>query len=188
MRVTPKVRLCVFCGSSMGRDPAYARVAAQLGAELGRRSVGLVYGAGHSGLMGTLADAALAAGAEVIGVIPEAMVEREWAHKALHQLHVVPGMHERKALMAQLSDGFLALPGGIGTLEELTEVLTWAYLGFHHKPVGVLDPGGYWDPMLQMLDRMVDEGFLPQPARALLDRDTQLPALLERLLSRAARG
>jgi uncharacterized protein (TIGR00730 family) len=157
-----------------------------LGAELGRRGVGLVYGAGHSGLMGTLADAALAAGVEGVGVIPEAMLEREWAHRGLHRLHVVAGMHERKALMAQLSDGFLALPGGIGTLEELTEVLTWAYLGFHHKPLAVLDVGGYFEPLLLMLDRMVDEGFLPREARALLDRDTRLSPLLDRLLMRAA--
>jgi len=181
------MRLCVFCGSHAGRDPAYVRAAAQLGAALGRRGVGLVYGAGHSGLMGTVADAALAAGAEVVGVIPEAMVEREWAHKGLHRLHVVPGMHERKALMAQLSDAFLALPGGIGTLEELTEVLTWAYLGFHHKPLGLLDVSGYWEPLLVMLDRMVDERFLPREGRGLLDRDEQLPPLLDRLLSRAAR-
>jgi uncharacterized protein (TIGR00730 family) len=136
--------------------------------------------------MGTLADAALAAGAEVYGVIPQAMVEREWAHQGLHQLHVVAGMHERKAQMAQLSDAFLALPGGIGTLEELTEVLTWAYLGFHHKPLGILDVSGYWAPLLGMLDRMADEGFLPRQARGLLDRDTQLEPLLDRLLVRAA--
>ena len=181
------LRLCVFCGSSTGSDPAFARAAAQLGSELGKRGLGLVYGAGHSGLMGTLADAALAAGAEVVGVIPEAMVEREWAHRGLHELHVVSGMHERKALMAELSQAFLALPGGIGTLEELTEVLTWAHLRFHHKPIGVLDVNGYWDPLLALLDRMVDQGFLPREARVLLDRDEQLEPLLGRLLERAAR-
>ena len=180
--------MCVFCGSSEGRDPAYLRAAAQLGSALARRGVGVVYGAGHGGLMGALADAALAAGAEVQGVIPEAMVEREWAHRGLSRLHVVSGMHERKALMAELSDAFLALPGGLGTLEELTEVFTWAQLRFHHKPIGLLDVEGYFDPLLAMLDRMVDHGFLGREARALLDRDTQQDPLLDRLLAKAARG
>jgi len=177
-------RVCVFAGSSTGADPAYVRAAEQLGAALAHRGAGLVYGAGHSGLMGALADAALAAGGEVVGVIPHAMVEREWAHRGLSTLHVVSDMHERKALMSQLSDAFVALPGGIGTLEELTEVFTWAQLRFHHKRVALLDVADYYAPLLALLDRMVDQGFLHREARALLDHDHALGPLLDRLLAR----
>jgi uncharacterized protein (TIGR00730 family) len=173
----------VFAGSSSGTNPAYARAAGQLAQALVKRGVGIVYGGGHSGLMGTLADAGLAAGGEVIGVMPRALVDRERSHQGLTQLHIVDGMHERKALMAELSTAFVALPGGIGTLEELTEVFTWSYLRFHHKRVGVLDVEGYWAPLFATLDRMVDGGFLPRDARGLLLRDTQIDPLLDRLLS-----
>ncbi|MDH5675887.1 MAG: TIGR00730 family Rossman fold protein [Myxococcales bacterium] len=174
-------RICVFAGSSAGKDPSFVRVAAQLGAELARRGIGLVFGAGRVGLMGAMADAALGASGEVIGVIPRAMVEREWAHQDLSQLHVVADMHERKALMNQLADAFLALPGGIGTLEELFEVYTWAQLGFHHKPVALLDVHGYYGPLLSMLDAMVDAGFLGREARALLHCDDDASRLLDAL-------
>jgi len=176
------MRLCVFAGSSAGHDPAYEHAARVLGTELARRGVGLVFGAGRVGLMGALADAALSGGGEVIGVIPRSMVEREWAHDRLTQLHIVSDMHERKALMNQLSDAFVALPGGIGTLEELFEVYTWAQLSFHHKPVGLLDVAGYYRPLLSMLDSMVERGFLGRPARGLLICDDAPTPLLSRLL------
>lgn len=187
MRYARAMRVCVFAGSSTGADPGYIRAAERVGSELARRGVGVVFGAGHVGLMGALADAALAHGAEVIGVIPLSMVEREWAHDGLTDLRVVGDMHERKALMAQLSDVFLALPGGIGTLEELFEVYTWAQLGFHHKPVGLLDVAGYYAPLVSMLDRMVEQRFLGREARGLLDHDASLEPLLDRLLAAAAR-
>jgi uncharacterized protein (TIGR00730 family) len=174
-------RLCVFAGSSAGRDPEHRRLAGHLGETLARRGIGLVFGAGHVGLMGAMADAALAEGGEVVGVIPRSMVEREWAHTGLTELHVTEDMHERKALMNQLSDAFLALPGGIGTLEELFEVYTWAQLGFHHKPVGLLDAGGFYGPLLQMLDRMVEQGFLGREARGLLVCDPKLDQVLDAL-------
>jgi uncharacterized protein (TIGR00730 family) len=174
-------RLCVFAGSSAGRDPEHLRVAARLGAVLARRGVGLVFGAGHMGLMGALADAALAEGGEVIGVIPGSMVQREWAHRGLSELHVVADMHERKAMMNELSDAFVALPGGIGTLEELFEIYTWAQLSFHHKPVGLLNVGDYYGPLLEMLDRMVEQGFLGREARGLLACEPSIERVLERL-------
>jgi len=175
-------RLCVFAGSSAGTDPAHAVVAQELSRALARRRVGLVYGAGHTGLMGVLADAMLAEGGEVIGVIPESMVEREWAHQGLTALHVVADMHERKAKMNALSDAFVAIPGGIGTLEELFEVYSWAQLGFHHKPVGLLDAGGFYAPLLDMLDRMVERGFVGREARRLLTVERAIDPLLDRVL------
>jgi uncharacterized protein (TIGR00730 family) len=158
----------VFCGSSAGQDPAYAALAAQLGQTLAQRRIGVVYGGGRVGLMGVLADATLAAGGEVIGVIPQALMDREVGHKGLTQLHVVDSMHARKALMAELANGFVALPGGIGTLEEIFEVWTWAQLGMHRKPCALLDVNGFFTPLVGFLDRLVAEGFLRPESRAML--------------------
>jgi len=153
-------RVCVFCGSSTGVRAEYAGAAAELGTLIARRGLDLVYGGGHVGLMGVAADAALRAGAEVIGVITQALKDREVAHDGLSQLHVVRTMHERKARMAELSDAFLVLPGGIGTLEELFEVYTWGQLGEHTKPVGILNTNGYYDGLISFLHTMQAEGFL----------------------------
>ena len=161
-------RLCVFCGSSEGARPAYADAARGLAAELARRKIGLVYGGGSVGLMGVLADTALAAGGEVIGVIPGPLASRELAHPGITEMRVVGSMHERKATMASLVDGFIALPGGLGTFEETLEVLTWAQLGIHRKPVGVLNVEGYWDGLLRMLTHAVREGFVRRDDLALL--------------------
>ncbi len=161
-------RVCVFCGSSAGSRPIYADTARQLGRVLAERGLGLVYGGGHVGLMGILADAALAAGGEVVGVIPRDLRDRELAHTGLTELRVVDTMHQRKALMADLADGFLALPGGFGTGDELFEILTWSQLGLHHKPIGVLNVGGYFAGMLAWMDHMVEEGFLHRSHRRLI--------------------
>lgn len=161
-------RLCIFCGSSPGRDPAYSAAAAELGKLLAERRIGVVYGGASIGLMGTVADAAQAAGGEVIGVIPRALVEWEVAHTGLVDLRVVASMHERKALMAELSDGFIALPGGIGTLEELFEVWTWAQLGSHRKPCALLNVRAFYDPLLSFLDFVSGEGFLRPMHRNML--------------------
>ena len=173
--------ICVFCGSAAGRRPAYARAARQLGAALSDRDLGLVYGGGSIGLMGILADAALAGGAEVLGIIPRALARREIAHHGLTRLEVVPSMHARKARMAKLSDAFVAMPGGIGTMEEFFEVLTWGYLGIHSKPTGLLDVGGYWKPLIGLLDHAVEEGFLRPAHRQLVVVDRSPARLLERL-------
>jgi uncharacterized protein (TIGR00730 family) len=161
-------RLCVFCGSSPGHDPAYSALAAQFGRTLAQRRIGVVYGGGRVGLMGALADAALAAGGEVIGVIPQMLLDREHGHRGLTQLRVVDSMHARKALMAELADGFVALPGGIGTLEEIFEVWTWAQLGMHRKPCGLLDVDGFFTPLVGFLDHVVASGFLRPASRAML--------------------
>ena len=153
-------RICVFCGASSGRLVAYLDAARAFGGELARRGLGVVYGGGRVGLMGALADAALAAGGEVIGVIPQELVDRELAHGGLTQLHVVGSLHERKALMAELSDAFVALPGGFGTLDELLEQLTWSQLGLHAKPVGLLDVAAYWRPLIALARHAVEEGFV----------------------------
>src|SRR5579875_1121481 len=147
-------RLCVFCGSSPGHDPRYLATARAVGERLARAGLGIVYGGGRVGLMGALADAALAAGGEVIGVIPHALAARELAHQGLTALHVVATMHERKARMSELADAFLVLPGGLGTLEELFEVWSWAQLGVHRKPCGVLDVAGYWQPLLALVEHL----------------------------------
>jgi uncharacterized protein (TIGR00730 family) len=173
--------VCVFCGSSMGRRPAYARAAQALGTSLAGSGLGLVYGGGSIGLMGVVADAALEGGSRVIGVIPKALARREIAHHGLTRLEVVPSMHARKARMAALSDAFVAMPGGIGTLEELFEVLTWGYLGIHAKPVGLLDVGGYWRPLIRLLDHAVEEGFLRPAHRKLVVVDRSPARLLARL-------
>jgi uncharacterized protein (TIGR00730 family) len=171
-------RVCVFCGSSSGREPAYRRLAERLGRALAASRVGVVYGGGRVGLMGALADAALAAGAEVIGVIPQALLDREIGHRGLTELRVVASMHERKALMAELADGFVALPGGIGTLEELFEVWTWAQLGLHAKPCGLLDADGFFAPLVEFLDHLVRTGFVHPQHRAMLVAADSPEALL----------
>jgi hypothetical protein len=177
----PMNRVCVFCGSSVGTDPAYRRAAVVLGQSLARRGLGLVFGGGHVGLMGALADAVLAEGGEAIGVIPRGLERRELGHQGLTELRVVGSMHERKATMAELSDAFVALPGGMGTLEETTEVLTWAQLGIHHKPVGLLDVAGYWRPLVAFLDHAVESGFVRPEHRALLLVERDPEPLLDRL-------
>ncbi len=161
-------RVCVFCGSSPGSRPGYAAAAREMGTLLAERGIGVVYGGGRVGLMGTVADAALAAGGEVVGVIPEALVAREVGHAGLTELRVVRSMHERKALMADLADAFVALPGGLGTWEELCEVLTWAQLGIHDKPCGILNAEGYYDGLLALLDHAVAERFVRPEHRALV--------------------
>lgn len=177
--------LCVYCGSRPGQDPAFSAAARALGTALGRRGWRLVYGGGSSGLMGALADAALAAGARTLGVIPEALMTRELGHRGLDELVVVQTMHERKRLMAEHSDAFLALPGGIGTFEELFEVWTWLQLGYHAKPVGLLNVAGYYDALLDFLDKSVAQGFVPPLQRALLRVDTDPESLLDQLGARA---
>jgi len=172
--------ICVFCGASAGRDPGYAAAAAVTGETLARRGIRLVYGGGRLGLMGAVADAALAAGGEVVGVIPRGLVEREVAHTSLTDLRIVETLHERKALMAELSDAFIALPGGLGTLEELAEVLSWGQLELHAKPIVLLDVNGYFGPLETFLDRAVAEGFLADRHRRLLLRDDDLGSLLAR--------
>lgn len=176
-------RVCVFCGSSAGGSPEYAQAAAALGALLGRRRIGLVFGGGRVGLMGTMADAALTAGGEVIGVIPRRLRDREVAHLGLSDLRVVETMHERKAAMADLSDAFVALPGGCGTLDELFEIVTWAQLGIHAKPIGLLNVRGYFDLMDGFLAKAVDERFLRPEHRALIAFHTDPAALLAALES-----
>lgn len=174
-------RICLFCGSSPGVRPEYAATAAELGRRLAERGVGLVYGGGRVGLMGAAADAALAAGGEVIGVIPEAIRELEVQHDGCTELHVVASMHERKQLMHDLSDGFVTLPGGHGTFDELFETITWLQLGYHRKPVGMLDVAGYYRPLVGMLDHALEQGFLTPFVRELLLVEEELPALLERM-------
>ena len=172
-------RLCVYAGSNPGSDPAYADAARSLAALMAERGIGLVYGGGKVGLMGELADAALAVGGEVIGVIPQDLMDREVGHEGLTDLHVVGSMHERKALMAELSDAFVALPGGVGTLEELIEVYTWSQLGLHDKPMGVLNVAGYYDGLAALLDHAVREGFLREQHRAALHVAATAEELLE---------
>ena len=171
--------LCVFCGSRTGSDPAFTQVAVELGTALAEGHIRLVYGGGNVGLMGVLADAVLAAHGQVTGVIPQSLVNRELAHAGVDDMRVVESMHARKALMAQLADGFLALPGGLGTFEELFEILTWAQLGFHHKPVAVLNVNGYFDPLLDLMDRAVRDGLLRSENRALLMVCDSAPQLLD---------
>jgi uncharacterized protein (TIGR00730 family) len=174
-------RICVFAGSGDGRRPEYRDAAGALGQELAERGIGLVYGGSGMGLMGATADAALAAGGEVFGVIPEALLSLEQAHRGLTQMHVVGSMHERKAKMAELSDAFVALPGGIGTLEELLEVATWTKLGIHAKPCGVVNVGGYYDQFAAMLDTVVAERFMGTADRRILTFEADPRHLLERL-------
>lgn len=174
-------RICVFCGSQPGRDARYQHAARTLGTLLAQRGYGLVYGGGHVGLMGTIADAVLAQGGEVIGVIPETLVARELAHTGVTTLHVVAGMHERKARMAALADAFIAMPGGYGTCEELFEVITWAQLGFHHKPIGLLNVAGYFDTLAAFVQRALTDEFIRQEHRHLVQLAEEPGVLLEML-------
>ncbi len=176
-------RICVFCGASVGRSPRFAEMARELGAELARRGVELVYGGGNIGLMGAVADGTLAAGGRVIGVIPRALLERELAHAGAQELIVTATMHERKARMAELADAFVALPGGFGTLDELCEVLTWAQLGIHSKPIALLDVEGYWKPLVALFDASVRGGFVSEANRRLLIEARGVQELFERLES-----
>jgi len=160
--------LCVFCGSNPGHDPAFLAAAKGMGELLGRRGITMVYGGGSVGMMGAAADAALAAGGKVIGVIPRSLLQREMGHGRLTQQHVVGNMHERKALMNKLSDGFVVLPGGVGTLEEFFEIWSWGQLGIHSKPFGVLEVNGFWQPLFACLDKMVAQGFVRPEHRAMV--------------------
>jgi uncharacterized protein (TIGR00730 family) len=176
-------RLCVFCGSKVGSQATYADETRRLGELMVRRRIGLVFGGGHIGLMGVLADAVLAAGGEVIGVIPRSLVDKELAHPAVSQMHVVESMHQRKAKMADLSDAFAGLPGAFGTADELFEMLTWAQLGIHAKPIGLLNTAGFFDPLLAWVERTISDGFLKARYRELLrvaEGPEQLIDLLER--------
>ena len=174
-------RVCVFCGSSFGARPEYESTAQQLGTLLAERNIGLVFGGSHAGLMGAIADAALSAGGEVIGVIPEALVRKEIAHRYLSDLRVVGSMHERKALMAELGDGFIALPGGCGTFEEFFEIVTWAQLGMHRKPIALLNVAGYYDSLLALLEKSITEKFVKPDYRKLVIDDSDPILLLERM-------
>lgn len=177
------LRAAVFCGSHSGTDPIFRETATGLGTLLGSRSLGLVYGGGQVGLMGAVADAVLHAGGEVIGVIPECLAREEIAHQGITELRVVDSMHTRKAQMAKLADLFITLPGGLGTLDELCEILTWAQLRIHRKPCGLLNLEGYFDPLLAVFDRAVEKGFLRPEQRALLHVASQPEELLDRLLA-----
>jgi uncharacterized protein (TIGR00730 family) len=174
-------RVCVYCGSATGANPAHREAAEKLGALLGARRIGLVYGGGNVGLMGVIADAALRAGGEVIGVIPTALMDKELGHRGVTKLHVVGSMHERKQLMADLSDGFIALPGGIGTLEELFETFTWLQLGFHARPVGLLNVDGFYDDLLAFLRHAAAERFLRVEHLDSLLVETDADVLVERM-------
>lgn len=173
-------RICVFCGSSNGKQEIYVAQARALGQVMANKGIGLVYGAGGIGLMGAVADAVLEAKGEVTGVIPYALATKERAHSAAN-MRVVNTMHERKAMMAELSDAFIALPGGFGTFEELLEIITWGQLGIHQKPIGLLNTAGYYDPLLAMIDRAVIEGFILPNYRNLIVVDSDVDALLEKL-------
>jgi uncharacterized protein (TIGR00730 family) len=180
--------ICVFCGSSLGVAPVYREAAREVGGLLGRRDIELVYGGGHVGLMGVVADACLEAGGRVIGVIPQALADKELAHMGLTELRVVGSMHERKAAMAELSDAFLALPGGYGTWDELFEALTWSQLGIQSKECGLLNVNGYYDPMIAMVERAVAEGFVRGVHRDWLIADADPVRLLERLREAPSHG
>src|SRR5277367_6408587 len=175
-------RICVFCGSNLGISPVYREAAVVLSRLLVERGIEVVYGGGNIGLMGVLADAALESGGRVIGVIPESLMAKEVGHAGLTDLRIVKSMHERKALMADLSDGFIAMPGGFGTFEEFCEVVTWSQLGIHAKPCGLLNVEGYYDPLLALFDHAVSEGFLRQQNRELVLADPSPERLLDKML------
>jgi uncharacterized protein (TIGR00730 family) len=178
------VRVCVFCGSTPGTDERFVKAAVELAEVLASRSAGIVYGGAGVGMMGALADAGLAAGAEVVGVIPRFLVDKELAHRGLSDLRQVADMHERKAMMAGLSDCFIAMPGGIGTLEELFEIWTWGKIGLHTKRIGLLDVGGFYQPLLSFLDGLVEAGFLPPADRAALCVAAEPRDLVDQLLTK----
>lgn len=175
------MRICVFCGSSSGAQDQYALAAAQLGTAMAEAAIGLVYGGGKVGLMGVIADAVLAGGGQATGIIPTSLWEKEVGHSGLSELHIVDTMHQRKAMMADLADAFVAMPGGIGTLEELFEVWTWAQLGIHQKAIALLNVGGYFDPLLQFIQHARDEGFVGAHHASMLIVEEDPKALLERL-------
>lgn len=181
----PAFSLCVYCGSRPGNQPEFARLAAQVGHWIASQGGQLVYGGGRNGLMGIMADATLAAGGLVIGVIPRALVDKECAHTGCTELHIVDTMHERKRIMADHADAFLALPGGIGTLEEFFEVWTWRQLGYHNKPVGLFNQNAYYDPLLAFLNGAVASGFMSDDLMALIQTGTELESLLEALVQHA---
>ncbi|WP_347556370.1 TIGR00730 family Rossman fold protein [Robbsia sp. KACC 23696] len=176
--------VCVYCGSSYGTRPEYKVGAAALGKALAEREITLIYGGGRVGLMGTVADAVLAAGGKAVGIIPQLLVDKEVAHTALTELHVVPDMHVRKKQMADMAEGFIAMPGGGGTLEELFEVFTWAQLGYHDKPIGLLNIEGFYDPLIAMMQHTAKEGFIRSAYLDLLQSDRDPVALLDTLRSR----
>jgi uncharacterized protein (TIGR00730 family) len=187
----PPFSLCVYCGSRVGARPAYQVLAERLGSAIGRRGWQLVYGGGRAGLMGQVADAALATGANVVGVIPESLMRLEVGHTQLTELHVVASMHQRKQMMAERADAFVALPGGIGTFEELFEVWTWRHLGYHDRPIGLLDTEGYWSPLVTFLKHAQAEGFVNEAQSAMLRVDDDVERLLDVLLAdrrRSVRG
>jgi hypothetical protein len=194
-RVNNMKDVCVFCGSYNGDRADYTEAARSIGMGLARRGLGVVYGGAKAGLMGTVAEAALGAGGRVIGVIPRALVDKELAHRGLTDLHVVNTMHERKAMMATISEGFIALPGGFGTMDELFEIITWAQLGLHRKPVAILNVSGFYDPLLHFLDHLVAEGFVKREHRQVIvvatdpDKllgilDTYVPPLIEKWITK----
>ncbi len=182
MQPAPFKRLCVYCGSSIGAQAVYRDAAVELGGLLAKGGIELVYGGGHVGLMGTIADAVLAAGGHVIGVIPRALMDRELGHAGIQDLRVVADMHERKMMMAGLADAFIAMPGGWGTIEELTEMLTWLQLGIHAKPIGLLNVAGYYDALLAFAETMIEERFVRVEQRSLLTVANRPDALLQRLM------
>jgi uncharacterized protein (TIGR00730 family) len=172
-------KICVYCGSSPGKNPAYLQAAESLARVMCERGIGLVYGGAAIGVMGAVANAVLEGGGEAIGVIPSSLAVKEVAHSSLTELHVVASMHDRKAMMAELSDGFIALPGGWGTLEEIFEILTWAQLGFHHKPCGLLNVGGYYDGLIGFLDNAFEQQFVNELCRPMLMKSREPASLLD---------
>jgi uncharacterized protein (TIGR00730 family) len=174
-------RICVFCGSNVGSNPAYRKAAESLGLVLAQRNIELVYGGGNIGLMGVLADSVLAAGGRAIGVIPESLMQKEVGHAGLTELRIVKSMHDRKAMMSDLSDGFIAMPGGFGTFEEFCEVVTWSQLGIQSKPCGLLNVEGFYDPLLELFDHAVREGFLREENRGLVLEDRDAEQLLTKM-------
>ncbi len=183
--MSPAFSICVYCGSRPGTEPAFAEAARQVGLWIAQNKGQLVYGGGHNGLMGMMADACLQAGGRVVGVIPKALVEKEWAHSGCSELHVVENMHERKSLMAEHADAFLAMPGGIGTFEEFFEVWTWRQLGYHNKPVGLLNIQGYYDNLLAFLSTSVQQGFMNVEQMQLIRSGTNTELLLQSLVTEA---
>ena len=183
--MTPNFSLCVYCGSRPGADPHYAQAARDVGAWIGRHGGQLVYGGGQNGLMGIVADATTAAGGSVVGIIPQFMVEREWARPSCDELHIVSTMHERKQMMVDRADAFVALPGGIGTFEEFFEAWTWRQLGYHNKPVGLLNLGGYYNDLLKFLQSSVSQGFMQQNHLQLITHHTSVSPLLSALIESA---
>ncbi len=183
--MTPNFSLCVYCGSRPGVDLHYAQAARDVGAWIGRHGGQLVYGGGQNGLMGIVADATTAAGGSVVGIIPQFMVEREWARPSCDELHIVSTMHERKQMMVDRADAFVALPGGIGTFEEFFEAWTWRQLGYHNKPVGLLNLGGYYNDLLKFLQSSVSQGFMQQNHLQLITHHTSVSPLLSTLIESA---